>query len=216
MGQKTIKVIDLSQPEAEKKTKPKASLHQAEKAEKKESKKETVKESRPVKSGKRKGRLADMSQVILKKSAGISDKAQKPSFGKRHLHSHRFSALRKMVKRDKLYSPSEAIALVKKLANARFEETVELHLVSLDTGVLGKIQLPHKTNKSKKQEKIVIKTENKFPLAHLSLGKASWTKEKLLTNLKAILGILNLPRIKKAVLTSTMSPGIKIALKGKK
>jgi large subunit ribosomal protein L1 len=43
-------------------------------------------------------------------------------------HSRRFNALRSQVDPNRAYSPSEAIALVKELSNAKFDETVELHL----------------------------------------------------------------------------------------
>lgn len=211
MGQKTIKVIDLSKEE-------------------KKPKKEAAKERPKVKSGKRSGRIADMSGKVIEKAEKISVPSapsvpsgiKKPS-KKPHLHSHRFAKLRKMVKRDKLYPPQEAVKLLKQMANASFDETIELHLVSLDTGVLGKVKLPHpvllKTNKAKKaiappakESALAIKTEKKFPLAHLKIGQASWPEKKLLENLNAVLAKINLPTIRKAVLTSTMSPGIKLEL----
>jgi large subunit ribosomal protein L1 len=43
-------------------------------------------------------------------------------------HSRRFSALKTQVDPNRAYAPQEAIAKVKELANAKFDETVELHL----------------------------------------------------------------------------------------
>lgn len=206
MGQKRIKTVNLSEPK-------KKSSSGGKKPEK---------GRRMVKTGKEHGRVTDMSQVMLEEAEKVKkvkqvekveevkkvEKAKPPK-----VCSHRFKALRKIVKRDKLYSPKEAVKLLKKMANATFDETVELHLVSLDTGVLGKTTLPHKVNK---EEKLMIKTEKKFPLAHLKIGEASWPEKKLLENLQAVLSSLTLPRIKKAVLTSTMSPGIKLAVKEEK
>ena len=42
--------------------------------------------------------------------------------------SRRTAALRERVDPDRLYSPEEAVALVKETASANFDETVELHL----------------------------------------------------------------------------------------
>jgi large subunit ribosomal protein L1 len=43
-------------------------------------------------------------------------------------HGKRFTELTKTLEPDKTYSPEEAVAEVKKLATAKFDETVELHL----------------------------------------------------------------------------------------
>jgi len=43
-------------------------------------------------------------------------------------HGKRFDAVEKLVEAGKEYSPAEAIALAKKSATAKFDETVELHL----------------------------------------------------------------------------------------
>ena len=51
------------------------------------------------------------------------------------------------VDKDKSYSPSEAITLVKKVAFAKFNETVELHLNVREKGVRGNVVLPHGTGK---------------------------------------------------------------------
>lgn len=43
-------------------------------------------------------------------------------------HSKRYNALRAQVDPNRAYQPDEAIALIKELATAKFDETVELHL----------------------------------------------------------------------------------------
>jgi large subunit ribosomal protein L1 len=43
-------------------------------------------------------------------------------------HGKRFEAVEKLVEAGKEYSPAEAIALAKKSATAKFDETVEMHL----------------------------------------------------------------------------------------
>jgi large subunit ribosomal protein L1 len=43
-------------------------------------------------------------------------------------HGKRFTEVVKVLEKDKAYSPEEAVAEVKKLATAKFDETVELHM----------------------------------------------------------------------------------------
>ncbi len=68
-------------------------------------------------------------------------------------HSRRYIEARKLVNRLKYYNLDEAVNLVKKTATAKFDETVELHLVtSIDyrkpeQHVRGTISLPHGTGK---------------------------------------------------------------------
>ena len=59
---------------------------------------------------------------------------------------------------------------------------------------------------------ISFKTENKIPVIHLSVGKTSFGDEKLKENITTVISTIKKDRIKNATLTSTMSPGIKLAL----
>lgn len=66
----------------------------------------------------------------------------------------RYLELQKLVDRSKIYSPEEAIALVKKTANAKFDESVELHIRlgvdsrHADQQVRGAVVLPNGTGRS--------------------------------------------------------------------
>ncbi|BBJ27716.1 50S ribosomal protein L1 [Athalassotoga saccharophila] len=69
-------------------------------------------------------------------------------------HSKRYNEIVKKVEREKFYSLEEAVKLIKEIANAKFNETIEL---SLKTGIDPKkneqqvrstISLPHGTGKS--------------------------------------------------------------------
>jgi len=66
----------------------------------------------------------------------------------------RYEAVAGKVDRDKLYSPEEAAALVKELATAKFDETIEAHFRlgidprKSDQNVRGTVALPHGTGKS--------------------------------------------------------------------
>lgn len=57
---------------------------------------------------------------------------------------------------------------------------------------------------------INFKTEAKFPLLHLSVGKLSFGEKKLADNIKTALAAIQAKQIKNVTLKSTMSPGIKL------
>jgi large subunit ribosomal protein L1 len=69
-------------------------------------------------------------------------------------HSKRFSALQSKVDSTKNHEPAEAIALVKELANAKFDETVEVHMRMgvdpryADQQVRGVVTLPNGTGRT--------------------------------------------------------------------
>lgn len=66
----------------------------------------------------------------------------------------RYTETAKLVDKTKLYEPTEALDLVGKTANAKFDETVEIHLRlgvdsrHADQQVRGAVVLPHGTGKS--------------------------------------------------------------------
>jgi large subunit ribosomal protein L1 len=59
---------------------------------------------------------------------------------------------------------------------------------------------------------INFKTEAKFPLLHIALGKVSFGEEKIKENIMAILQSIDHKKIKNATLKSTMSPAIPLDL----
>lgn len=65
-----------------------------------------------------------------------------------------YLAKREMIEQGKLYDVHEAVALVKKMATAKFDETIELHVKlgvdsrHADQQVRGAIVLPHGTGKT--------------------------------------------------------------------
>ena len=60
--------------------------------------------------------------------------------------------------------------------------------------------------------KVRFKTEAKAPLIHMVIGKVKDKEKNLKENFQALIQAVGLKNIKKAVLTSTMGPGIKIKL----
>lgn len=71
---------------------------------------------------------------------------------------------------------------------------------------------PAELKKQLEKGEIRFKTETKAPLLHLTIGKISFGKEKLGQNLEALIKAVAGKNIKKATLTSTHSPGVKLDL----
>lgn len=191
MGQKRIKLVDLGAQEEQKK------------AARGKGKKKLTKEKKAVKAGKGKhGRLADMgaspeeAEKTLKEEkiteapeeeSKKTKKAKKP----KKVRSKRYQALREKIDKTKAYTLEEALPLIIEMANSHFDETLELHLVM------------KKTN---------AQTEKKFPLVHKKIGKVSEGEKKLLKTIQKNLASVRANEIRKAVLTSTMSPSIRLNL----
>ena len=198
-------------------------------------------------------------------------------------HSTGYLKTAASVEKNKKYKLDEALTLLETLKRAKFDETVELHLDTMEKGVSGNFTLPHGTGKltrvaianqtedpkgvedlvskieaghiefdvliatpdamaklarvarilgprslmpnpkngtvTPKPEvaakvfeggQINFKTEAKFPLLHLSVGKLSFGDKKLSANIKVALEAVKIKNIKTATLKSTMSPGIKL------
>ncbi len=180
-----------------------------------------TKKRKLVKTGKEQGRLTDMSAVAVEEAALIEkkekelekavQKAAKKTTKKKPAkkRSQRYLDAKKQVDRNKLYPLSEAIKLLKKTSIARFKANVELHLNVREKGLQRKIKLPHPIGK---EAELKLATEKKMPLIHLIIGKIDTKDEDLEANFQAIINVLGLKNIKKAVLTSTMGPGIKVNL----
>ncbi len=209
-------------------------------------------------------------------------KKPKSKFNKKQ-RSNSYSTVAKIIDRNKKYSLKEALDLLPKLKRAKFDETVELHINTLEKNVSGNVTLPHGTGKQIKVEivnqtedpkhveeivkkvetgnidfdiliatpdampklariarflgprglmpnpkngtitpkpndvakkfqggQINFKTEAKFPILHLSVGKVSFGEKKLTDNITAAITAVQTKNIKDATIKSTMSPGIKL------
>lgn len=71
---------------------------------------------------------------------------------------------------------------------------------------------PEKKAKEFAAGKTMIKADAKFPLMHVTVGKVGQKEEELVANTRAVIEAVKPKNISKAVLASTMSPGIKISL----
>lgn len=212
------------------------------------------------------------------------EKKEKFIKANKKIRSKSYMAKVDLVDKNKNYSLSEAITLLPQLKRAKFDETVELHVTTTETGVSGSVSLPHGTGKqmriaiadgadqkaldaliakidagtidfdiliatpesmpklakaarvlgprglmpnpkngtvtpkpeevAKKYEggQINFKTESKFPLLHVAVGKVSFGEDKIKDNVKTVLRAIDSKKIKNVTLKSTMSPAIHLDL----
>lgn len=199
--------------------------------------------------------------------------------GEKQKHSKNYLAVASKVDKTKKYKLNDALSLLEELKRAKFDETVELHINTVEKGISGNFTLPHGTGKqmrvaiadpnsveelvktiesgkiefdvliatpdampklarvaktlgprglmpnpkngtvtptpadvAKKFEggQINFKTEAKFPILHLAIGKLSFGDKKLTENIKTAVAAVKTKNIKNATLKSTMSPGLKL------
>lgn len=57
-----------------------------------------------------------------------------------------------------------------------------------------------------------IRSEASTAVAHLPVGKITYTDEQLIENIRALLDAIGIARIKRLTITATMGPGIKVEL----
>ena len=108
----------------------------------------------------------------------------------------------------------QKLKLTPKTLDIMFQTTEELHKI-MHRKASGEEISPSEVEALKKkleQGEARFKTEPKAPLIHMSIGKISFGKAKILANLEAFLKAVKVKNIKKAVLSATHSPGIKLDL----
>lgn len=232
-----------------------------------------------------KGKISDtanspVTPVIAKKTVKKDTVA-----GKKVKHSEKYRKVLHLVDKNRAYPLTEALLLLPQIKLAGFDESVELHINTSETGISGNFILPHGTGKkmriiivnqsedpksveelvkkveaghidfdvliatpdsmpklarvarylgprglmpnpkngtvtpkpqevAKKYEsgQINFKTESKFPILHLTVGKISFGENKLAENIKTAVEAVQLKNIKSITLKTTMSPAIKLSL----
>jgi len=181
-------------------------------------------------SGQGHGRIADMGLAALEEPEKIKEKSasveapveEKPTIAKARAgkrkparkRGQRYLTAKKQVDPVKRYPLSEAIKLVKKTSIARFNGKIELHLVLKEKISKRTVNFPHPiggpTSKEVGPQKLNLATEKKDPLIHLVIGKVDTKDSDLGENFQTIIGAIGPKNIRKAVLTSTMGPGVKV------
>ncbi|MBI2049551.1 50S ribosomal protein L1 [Candidatus Roizmanbacteria bacterium] len=214
-------------------------------------------------------------EISLDKKPATGETQKKQKRKKERTRSKSYKTVAKMLDRAKKYSLADALELLEKLKRSKFDETVEIHVNTIETGISGSTVLPHGTGKvfrvaiaddailsevqngkinfdillaapdfmpklarvakflgprglmpnpkngtltkdpeklaqSFKKGQINFKTEAKTPIIHLSVGKISFGQKKLSENIEKVLEAIKKEKIQKAILKSTMSPGIKL------
>lgn len=210
----------------------------------------------------------------------------KSKYAAKHTKSKRSGAYQEklaFIDKSKQYSLTDALILLPKLGLAKYDESVELHINTIEKGISGNVTLPHGSGKKtrviivnqaedpksleelvKKVESGVIdfdiliatpdsmpklariarilgpkglmpnpkngtvtpkpadiakqyeggqvnfKTEAKFPILHMTVGKISFGEKKLSENIKTVITAIQMKNIKNVTLKSTMSPGIRL------
>jgi large subunit ribosomal protein L1 len=226
------------------------------------------------------------SKTTEQEKVAVETKKQKKEYKKATTKKQQSASYQKavsLIDKAKTYKLAEALPLLGQMKRAKFDETVELHINTIEKGISGSLTLPHGTGKAtrvvianatvdpkavddlikaietgkiefdvliatpdsmpklakvarvlgprglmpnpkngtvtpkpdevaKKFEggQFNFKTESKFPILHLAVGKLSFGDEKLSDNIKTAVKAVKTKNIKSMTLKSTMSPGIRL------
>ena len=105
-----------------------------------------------VKAESKESKDADEAEEPKKKMTSQGKKKKEegrnPKKGKTHPKSKNYKAAAKKADLEKDYKVEEAVSSLKKMAYAKFPESVELHLNVQKSGLKGEIELPHATGKT--------------------------------------------------------------------
>ena len=115
-------------------------------------KKEQKEKAAEKKMVKKKDAKSNVVDVGVERDQPVSEKKEKkPSKSPKaltvNLHGKSYLEARKMIDRNKHYSLEEAVSLLKKIKQTKFDQSVELHFVVDETGLKGEIELPFSTGK---------------------------------------------------------------------
>ena len=118
-----------------------------EKKQKQESK-QKAKEKKLVKGAKGGERIVAVlpTEEELKRQE-VPKETKKKTLQPKHTRSKRYKTIAKLVDKTKIYPLQQALAFLPKLHIASFDETVELHINTIDKGISATATLPHGTGK---------------------------------------------------------------------
>src|ERR671937_261874 len=128
----------------------------------------------------------------------------------------RLNKAREGIDREKLYPLADAIKMVKERAKSKFDETIEVAINlgvdprHADQMVRGVVTLPNGTGRTFRVEKAGI--------IQAGVGKASFSEDKLVENIKALADAVAKAKpagakgtyIQRVAVSSTMGPGVKV------
>ncbi|MGH7245760.1 MAG: 50S ribosomal protein L1 [Candidatus Levyibacteriota bacterium] len=139
-----VRINTIGDEAAEKEQKVKAEKRkEAKKFEKKAEEKDQVEtKTQPQEEAPKEEKAAEKTAEEPKKEKKIKQKNTKA-----RERSEKYKTAKALIDKNKFYSVKEALELVEKAHLAKFDETVELHVNTLTTGVTGNVTLPHGTGK---------------------------------------------------------------------
>ncbi len=96
-------------------------------------------------------------------------KKKKEKFIKKKVRSVAYKAKIMEIEKNKVYSLTDGIELLRKVKIAKFDETVELHINTTEAGINGTVKLPHGTGKE-----IKVAIADDAVLAEVEKGKINF------------------------------------------
>ncbi len=109
---------------------------------------------------------ANQSQTGKLKTDKPKSENRKRKTDNRNPHSKSYQKVMITLDRNKKYKLTDGLSMLEKLQRSKFDETVELHINTIETGVSGNITLPHGTGKT-----IRVAIADDDLLAKVALGK---------------------------------------------
>lgn len=148
MGKIRTRTIGLEDVEEQEKqeAKERAKVKKEEKKHKKASSK-AMEELKSVEA-KEKAEVQEEGGEVVEKSEPVKEKKEEKKAVSTHVRGKKHREAMKQVDKNKVYGLAEAIALLKKIKYASFDESVELHLNVKEQGIKGEVALPHTTGKT--------------------------------------------------------------------
>lgn len=147
-----IRVKSFGDQEKEEKDKRLTAKRQAQKEEKNAAKAaESVTESAPQPyTAKPEEATSQEGSTEEQKTEKKAKKKEFKSRGKEVSRSQNYSSKYSLINHDELYAVKDALDLLDKAHMAKFDETVELHINTVSTGISGQVSLPHGSGKTTK------------------------------------------------------------------
>jgi len=110
----------------------------------------------------------EKADKLIKAEPRKKEKTQKKA-EKAQVRGQNYQKVKKMVDKNTTYSIKDAVVLLKNMKYVKFDESVELHLNVVNTGLKGEVELPYSTGKTVK----VVIVDDKV-LANLEKGKMDY------------------------------------------
>ncbi len=161
-----IRVKSFGDQEQEQKDKRLAAKRAEKKTQKNKLKEETAQEAPEAQTPEQAKPAEPEKKAEPKKSRGARSGSARQKEGFR---SANYKSKLSLVDRTKEYSLDEALKLLDEAHMTKFDETVELHVNTLQTGVSGNMTLPHGTGK---QTRVAIASDDL--IAEIEKGKISF------------------------------------------